>query len=101
MNVTVDPIPDEPRDAFHLSVERGRWVVDSVMVLDRPAGGWFRSGFQYRIGDGTTSDGRDLFTAERHAVDEARYRNERGSDWNGERAGAAHAPEIPALRRVK
>jgi hypothetical protein len=78
------PAPDEPRRAFQLVCADGVWRVHPVVTLDRPDGGWYRTGFTYRLSEGK-ADGDDLFLREDHAAAEVIRRNMRSGGWDGKR----------------
>lgn len=78
------PIADEPRNAFRLVCDSGVWAVRPVVTLDRPNGGWYRSGFVYRLVGGT-ADGDDLFLSHADAVVARDARNAKTGGWNGKR----------------
>lgn len=75
------PVPDEPRNAYMLVAEGGVWKIVPALTLDRPDGGWFKSGFSYRLTGGRTADGADLFLKHEHAAEARDRRNARPGTW--------------------
>lgn len=83
-------MPFGPKDrtmypAFHLEAVNGSWRVSAVVSAQTPTGAWFDSGASYRLTDGRSVDGRDLYLDAKHAEAEAKHRNAKRGGWNGVR----------------
>ena len=71
--------------AFYVEAVDGSWRVSAVVSTCTPIGSWFDSGASYRLQDGRSVDGRDLYMDAKHAGAEAKRRNARKGGWDGVR----------------